>query len=397
MWNESQCYRDRWTLREVRRITAGGLYNQTPTYHTNVCFTADGEFLIFGSAREGKSAIFRAHVPTGDITQLIEAVDGVGGYSPLHKQAGASWGAGVGNGFGVNGTMCIAPRSRWAVFIVGRTLRAVQIETLEERTLIEDIGEEWVPGQPGVDPDEEYVILALVCAHPEMREGKRPSKSYMEHFATGGMKLRILKVPLAGGNITTIYSEDGAGCAHTTFSPLDPDLLLIDRDFAPRFWGGSDGKTNRIWTLRLSNGKLTELPSQDDACFQVHSVWSWDGEYVLYHGKSARGGHYIGAIRPDGEFYREYGFYDAPYYGHVSAMAGRPAIILDGNLSKDMLLWLYYDGEQPRIEVIAYHGTDWGALPGQYSHPHPHSDPTGQWIAFNAAQRGRSDIFVVKI
>src|SRR5213595_1495724 len=47
-------------------------------------------------------------------------------------------------------------------------------------------------------------------------------------------------------------------------------------------------------------------------------------------------------------------------------MAGRPAIILDGNLSDDLLVWLYFDQPQPRVEVIARHGTDWGALPGQF-------------------------------
>jgi hypothetical protein len=293
--------------------------------------------------------------------------------------------------------MCIAPRGRWAVFMVGRALRAVPVETLEERTLIENMGREWVSGTPSIDSNEEQVVVALTNAHPEVLEGTRPSKTYMEHFASGEMKLRVLQTPLAGGEVTTIYSEDGVSSAHTPHSPVDPDLLLIDRDFPPHYWGGSDGRTNRIWALRLSTGELTELPSQDDACFQVHSVWSWDGEHVLYHGRSARGGNYIGAIKPNGETYREYSFQGAPHYGHVSAMGGRPAIILDGNLSTDMLLWLYYDQEQPRVEVIARHGSDWGALPGQYSHPHPHSDPTGRWISFNAARRGRSDVFVVKI
>lgn len=392
-WNESETYRDAWTLRQVRRITTSGLYNETPTYHTNVCFSADGEFLIFGSAREGKSAIFRAHVATGDITQLIDAVDGVGGYGAVNKASGAE----VGNGLGITGTMCIAPRSRWAVFMAGRALRAVHIETLEERVLIEDIGPEWVPGVPSIDPGEEHVLVALMCAHPEVLQGQRPRKPYMAHFPNDEMKLRILQVPLGGGEVTTVYSEDGCSSAHTPHSPVDPDLVLIDRDFPPRYWGGSDGRTNRIWTLRPSTGELTELPSQDDACFQVHSVWTWDGELVLYHGRSAKSGYYIGAIKPNGETYREYGFYGAPHYGHVSAMAGRPAIILDGNLSTDMLLWLYYDQAQPRVEVIARHGTDWGALPGQYSHPHPHSDPTGTWISFNAAHRGRSDVFVVRV
>lgn len=392
-WNESETYRDAWTLRQVRRITTSGLYNETPTYHTNICFTQDGEFLIFGSAREGKSAIFRAHVPTGDITQLIDPVDGVGGYGAVNKASGAE----VGNGLGVTGTMCIAPRSRWAVFMAGRSLRAVHIETLAERTLIEEIGPEWVPGVPSIDPSEDHVLLALMNAHPEVLAGKRPTIPYMQHFPNKEMKLRILQVPLTGGEVTTVYSEDGASSAHTPHSPVDADLVLIDRDFPPRYWGGSDGKTTRIWTLRPSTGELTELPSQDGAPFQVHSVWTYDGEFVLYHGRSRHSGHYIGVIRPNGEHFREYGFHGAPHYGHVGAMAGRPAVILDGNLSTDMLLWLYYDKEEPRIEVIARHGTDWGALPGQYPHPHPHSDPTGRWISFNAAQKGRSDVFVVKV
>ena len=72
-------------------------------------------------------------------------------------------------------------------------------------------------------------------------------------------------------------------------------------------------------------------------------------------------------------------------------------MILDGNLSNDLLLWVYYDQPQPRVEVICRHGSDWGALPGQYPHPHPIADPTGHWIAYNAAARGRSDVFVVAV
>ena len=392
-WNESETYRDAWTLRQVRRVTTAGLYNETPTYHTNVGFTADGEFLIFGSARGGKSAIMRCHVPTGDITQLVDSVDGFGGNSALNSRGGSA----LGDGRGVTGAMCIAPRSLWAVFMDGRALRAVHLESLAERVLIPDIGPQWIPGIPSIDPTEQNVILPIKSAHPEMMAGTRPTRPYMEHFADGSMALRFLQVPLAGGEVSIAYQEEGIGCAHAPHCPTDPDLLLIDRDFPPRFWGGSDGVTNRIWTLRLSTGELTELPSQDPGTFQVHSAWTWDGENVVYHGKSPKGGHYIGVVDRSGKTVREYWFEQAPHYGHVSAAAGRPAIMLDGNLSTDLILWLYYDSEQPCIEVIARHGTDWAALGYQYPHPHPLSDPTGKWVSFNAAHRGRSDVFIVQV
>jgi hypothetical protein len=392
-WNESLIYRDAWTLRQVRQVTTHGVYNETPNYHTNIGFTADGEFLIFGSARADDSAIFRCHVASGDMTQLIDPVGGVGAYSEWHKG-----GACPGNGLGVNGQMCIAPRSRWAVFLAGRSLRAVHIETLQERTLIPDIGAEWVAGMPSIDPLEQHVIVPVMSAHPDLVAGRRPSKPYRDYFASGaGMVFRLLQVPLSGGIVIIVREEKGVGGAHTPHSPADPDLILLDRDFPPNYWAGSDGKTNRIWILRLSTGALTELPPVDEARFQVHCVWTWDGQHIIYHGRSAKGGYYIGVTDKEGHTLREYGFHNANHYGHVSAMAGRPAIILDGNLSNDLLLWLYYDAEKPRVEVIARHGTAWGALPGQYTHPHPLSDPTGRYISFNVGHGGRSDVFIVSV
>ena len=38
---------------------------------------------------------------------------------------------------------------------------------------------------------------------------------------------------------------------------------------------------------------------------------------------------------------------------------------------------------------------EWKSLPGQYSHPHPLTDPGGQWISFTSARDGPSDVFVV--
>ena len=197
-WNESETYRDPWTLRPVRRVTTRGLYNQSPNYHTNIGFSADGEFLIFASAREDGSAIFKCHLPTGDITQLIDTVPGIGGHGEWHKG-----GYGVGDGKGVSGSMCMAPHSRWAVFKGGHVVRAVHIDTLEERVLIPDLGAEWVPGVPSIDPDETEVIISLMPAHPDVLAGKRPTQVYMECFADGtGMRMKLIRVPLAGGPVT---------------------------------------------------------------------------------------------------------------------------------------------------------------------------------------------------
>lgn len=393
-WNESETYRDPWTLRPVRRITSTGLYNQTHTYHTNTGFTDDGEYLIFGSARAGGSALFKAHVSTGEITQLIDPVEGTGSYNEWNRSAGAT----LGNGLGINGWHCIAPKTRWAVYLAGRSLRVVHLDTLEERTLIDDYGADRLHGRLSVDPTETYVIMPLMPAHPDLAAGRRPTRSYEEAFAGGGMQMELIQAPLAGGEVTTVYVEEGINCGHAPHSPTDPDLVLMNRDFVPGRPGQRNRGVNRMWTLRLSSGERTELATGEGPGWQGHSAWTWDGEGVLYHGSSyAQGGVLIGVVNRDGTTRREYRFPASAGGGHVSAMPDRPAIILDGNLSRDLLLWLYYDQSQPRVEVIARHGTDWGALPGQYSHPHPLADPSGRWISFNAAQKGRVDVFVVSV
>lgn len=254
-------------------------------------------------------------------------------------------------------------------------------------------------GQLSIDPDENYVIVPVSPVHPQILAGERLTKSYWECFTKGGMYVRFLQVPLAGGEVTTIYEEKGIGCNHCQHCPTDPDLLLIDRDLPPQ----RRNEQSRIWLLRLSTGKLKELAPHDERLFQVHSTWTWDGKNIIYHGPSAKGGWYIGIIGRNGKVLQEYCFSEAKYYGHVVAMAKRPAIIFDGNISEDLLMWLYYDQKQPRIEIIARHGSDFMGMPWQYCHPHPLSDPTGQWISFNAvrrdcmANRGRSDVFIVKV
>ncbi len=383
-WNESEVYKDAWTLRECRRLTTLGEINQTPNYHTNIGFTADSAYLVFWTKREDQGAVCKVQVATGDITQLTDPVANYG-FEP-HIQGGPY------------PRMCLAPTSRWLVYTEARDLKAVHLDTLDEKTLIADLDPAWEIGYPSVSADEQHVILPVSPLHPEVAAGQRVTKHYYEHFASGaGMALHLLQVPLLGGAVEVVYQEAGCRSFHSPHSPVDSDLVLLDRDFPPHYWSGRGDTITRIWKLRLSTGELTELASQNDWNFQTHCVWTFDGEQVLYHGRSASGGWYIGVCDQAGQNMREWDFADAPHYGHVAAMAGRPAVILDGNLSDNLLTWLYYDHEQPRVEVIAAHNTEWGTVLGQAPHPHPLSSPDGRWISFNTAQRGRTEVVVVRV
>jgi hypothetical protein len=392
-WNESSVHKDSRTGRTVRRLTASGLWNEKPTYHTNTGFTADGDTLVFARAHEGYTALMKCHIPSGQLTQLTEPVRGVGSPWGVHKIGRSDFF----DGDGISGIMtCVAPRGRFAVFPVGRSIRRVHLDTLEERVLLDDFGADWIDGVMSIDPRESHVLLPLMPAHPEIKTGMVPGRGYLECFADGGMRTRYLEMPIEGGHCRIAFEDEGVGCAHCPHCPTDDDLILIDRDRAPKFWwGGDHGASTRCWTLRLSTGELTELRPRNPQRFQVHAGWTWNGEQVIYHGLMHGGGYYIGIIHRSGKVIREFEFPEAKWYGHVSAAPDRPAIILDGNVTEDQLCWLYVDQDTPRVEPIVTHGTELRSVPGQYSHPHPQADPTGRWIAYHVARNQRTDIYVV--
>lgn len=65
--------------------------------------------------------------------------------------------------------------------------------------------------------------------------GERLTKHVAEYYKEpGGARLRLLRVPLAGGKVEVIYEEDGVRSGHVQYNPKDHDLLLFDRDFPPR-------------------------------------------------------------------------------------------------------------------------------------------------------------------
>ncbi len=393
-WNEAVEYSDPLTGRLVRRLTTTGAINMTPTYHTNSGFTADGASLVLVSVREQATWVLAAEVASGDLRALWRS-PGVGDRSYQHRcmeRSGPGW-----EGGGICGNrLCLAPRSGRAVFACERALRVVDLQTLEEHTLLEDCGVEWIFGAPAVDPEERWVAVALSSAHPPLVAGEALTRDYREY---PDHRLRLIRVALDGSGVTeTLFEHEHAGSAHCAFSPADASLLYFDLDMAPGYWCGGDGVTPRVWLLHLDSGLAH--PLRPEPLFQVHTAWLWDGSALAYHGQLPGGGVYLALTRPGGETIWEGHYPDARAYGHLTPDRTRPALVLDGDFSTDLLQWFYYDAppaREPRLEPICIHGSEWDSLqPGsQYTHPHPLADPTGQWIAFNSARQGRQDVLVV--
>ena len=401
-WNESETHADRVTGRQVRRIATGGVWNEKPAYHTNTTFTTDGEFMIFASGRDDHSAVFAGHCETGDVIQLTDWCKGMGAEQMDQKGEDFLFGP-----HGIAGVvLCIAPKTGWVAYNEGSRVSVVNLHTLEERLLV-DYGPEWICGVLSFSTDETYVLAPLMPAHPDDLAGVPRQAEYMHRFPEGeGMSTRYLKIPLTGGPATDLMIDEGCGSAHCPHSPVDSDWVLTDRDLPPNYWGGGDDmKSPRCWSWQLSTNTLTALPPNAPKKFQVHAAWTWDGQHIVYHGMDAPADStnwddwtwYVGVIRPDGKRLREWILPNAPHYGHVSAAPDRPAIILDGHVSKDRLRWLYYDADDYRLEDICCHDSTWNSLPGQLTHPHPSTDKAGKYIAFNTARDAHSEVWLVTV
>jgi hypothetical protein len=396
-WNESRIWADPLTGRTVRSVSTTGRINQTPTYHTNSGFTADGRFIAFVSVREGATWLLRAEVESGELQALWRA-PGIGDRNYIHR--GMSLRFDDVDGRGVCGNrVCMAPRRGLAVLTCERRLLAVDILNCESRILISDLGEEWIFGAPCVDPDEKYVVIAASGAHPQILAGAKPTRHYRDF---PDHRLRLLRVPLDGGpsEPEVIYEHAPAQSAHCAFCPADPGLLYFDLDLPPGYWGGGDGKTPRVHLLELGAGQARPAKSEFPGTFQTHTAWLWDGSALCYHGGAKSGGEYFGLVTPGGETLWERVYPRARAYGHNTPDARRPALIIDGMFSTDRLQWLYYDrpeSSEPALEPICEHGTEWQSLPGQYSHPHPLTDAGGRWVSFTRARDGRSDVCVAAV
>lgn len=385
VWNESQLYQDPVTLRNVRQITTAGMINTIPSYHTGQAFTENGEEVIFVTVREGKSILCKANLLTGDITCLIKPVEGIGGLNEIKR---------FGDGKGIPIGAVLAPKCRWAYYVVGKEIRAVHIDTLEEKVIVNDIAEEYFIESIAISPDEKSLVYVIDVLYPE---------------SCGGLKCRMF-MKTGDGQPELLLSEDGNAASHIMYNPVDSDLLLLCRDRGPSCAHRID-EHSRTWIYKVSERSLTEVKTVEKQNFQTHAAWTWDGEGIVYHGMMAGAdwknnvtdsGWYIGLAGLDGKPIREYSFKDAKYYGHVSAMKGKNAVIVDGNVLDGLLLWVYFDNEKPKIEIIARHDTDFTTMPCQYSHPHSICDPTGRWIVFNSARSviftgARSDIYSVEV
>ncbi len=217
--SELQEFEDEKTGAHIYQLTNDNTINHN-LYFLTPSFTPDQKRLVFTSYRSGKANFYQLEFPDGEIIQITDG-EAVHGYSGVISKDGKE-----------------------LYYTEGETIKAIHLDTLEERVLAEFA--KGSLGECSVSADEQYIVTAM----------KRDDKSHITVTATDG----------SGGDI--IYTSPNQTIIHPQFHPTHADLIAYSGDPAPRMWTiKRDGSDNRNLYQHDNNEFLvheTFLGSQDE-------------------------------------------------------------------------------------------------------------------------------------
>jgi len=193
-------------------------------YFLTSSFTPDQGQLIFTSYRSGEPNFFILKFPNGEIVQLTDS-DGIHGYSGIIFESKL-------------------------FYTQGNTIKAVDIDSLEERVLATFEGGSL--GECSINSTGELIVTAM----------KRGDKSHITVTATNGSGAQV------------IHTAPDQTIIHPQFHPKHPNLIAYSGDPAPRMWTiQSDGSNNQCLYMHDNNEFLVHETFLGDLDELIVSHW----------------------------------------------------------------------------------------------------------------------------
>jgi len=331
-------------------------------YFTNPGWYDGGRRMLFTSQRENRTNLLSIDLRTGEMTQLTD----------FRREEGEA------------GSPFVNPTKPEAVFSHGKFLKAIHLETLEERTIYRR-PDGFVGGGTNVTADGKYVCTALTTdlsdrIYTDMGNGYVGFREWWEAHPPS----KIVKIALDGSGDEVVYEED-YWLGHVNTSTTLPNILTFCHE------GPWNLVENRIWGLDLSTGRTWQIrPNAPDEAIG-HEYWMEDGEHIGYHGTTPKGPVY-GSIRYDNTDQVEAPF---PYGSMHFHSVGLRLIVGDGGKDNPyMMLWRMKDGAFEGPKVLVWHRASFHT---QRLHVHPTFNAAGTQVAYTADPQGYGQVFLVDV
>jgi len=354
--------------REVVDPVSGIALRQLTAYKTNnhhVYFTNPGWYdrdrrMLFGSDRADRTNLYSIQLESGEITQLTD-LDPVG--LPRETQFL---------------TVCVNPVRDEAYFWYDRDLRALDLETFEQRVLW-TMPERFTRSMINCTADGLYVCAGVFedLSDRVRIDTLRGYVGFREIFAARP-ESRIMRVAVDGSGAECAWHER-CWIGHVNTSPTRPDILTFCHE------GPWDQVDNRIWGLDLSTGKAWTIRRPEDGEAVGHEYWHAGGDLIGYHGRRPDGRKFFGKVR-----YDDSARFEVDFPGETGHVHSNDFNLVVGDGAGYIRLWQWngegFDG--PR--ALAHHRS---SMKIQQAHPHPRFTRDGKRVVFTSDWTGYCQVY----
>jgi oligogalacturonide lyase len=351
---------------------SGATIHQLTDYKAHSChfyFTYPGWFdegrkIVFGSDRENRSNLFSADLQSGEIVQLTDL-------DPVHGEPKPQ-------------SVTLNPKRPEAYFHQGRTLMALNLETLALRALYTTPAG-FNSGSTAATADGRSLIIGLSTDLSDriLMDLGHGYIGFHEYWAAHPRCL-IQKMDLDTGDVQVVYQED-SWLGHLNPSTTQANIMTFCHE-GP--WNLVD---NRIWGLNLDTGEAWKIRPTGEGEMVGHEYWMPDGKHIGYHGKVA-GETIYGSIGYDNSDRVEAPFAFHSWHFHSYNL---DLVVGDGDAENAyLMLWRHRNGAFEGPRYLAWHR---GSFHTQQVHVHPCFSPDGKHIVYTADPQGYGQVFMVDI
>lgn len=362
--DERQTWSDRTSGVEVTALT-GWRTHHHHFYFTNPGWHDGGRRLLICSDRNNATNLYSLELATGELRQLTQLEP-----LPLPREVEFL-------------RACVNPCREEVYFYYGYELRALDLQTLEQRPLWR-LSEGWDVSMINCSADGERLYMS-VSEDLSSRFPVDLLRGYVGFRETWEARPRseVVEVGVDTTEARTVWAED-YWIGHVNTSPTQPHLLTFCHE-GP--WTEVD---NRIWGMDVRKGRPWQIrPRQEEGECVGHEFWMADGERIGYHGWKPDRTSYIGHCRYDDSDHVEATFSSSP--GHIHA--NTPAWII-GDGGRFIRLWKREGDSYAGPRALCRHDS---SSKIQQLHPHPRFDPTGRYVVFTSDRSGYGQVHKVEI
>jgi oligogalacturonide lyase len=341
--SELKRFHDTQTNAKITQITNHPSTNHS-FYFLNPSCTYDGQTYIFNSDRTGAPNLFAADAESGSMTQLTD-IESLNTFSPTP-----------------------ALNQRELYFTSGNAVRAIDVDTLEERVLAAFEGQ---VGNLHLSGDGAFLVTGV-----------------------GGDSGRTLMVVATDGSGSEAVYTPPRSAGHVQFCPTDNDLILYSSDIDQRMWLVERGGKNdhplflhdaSVWITHESWLGMTDeviFSHWPHALKKIHKdsdEASVVADFNVWHASSRRDGSLIVCDTT------------CPDIGLqlIDPDTGEHRSLCYPNSSNGGTRWAYNTPEAGEVTESTYGP--------QSSHPHPCFTHDGAKVIYTSDCSGHSQVYVVDV